>query len=235
MLLDERPLVLLPSLAEAVGVNLAVVIQQLHFHLANPDNGRVHAGEQWIYKTYEDWRALDFPFWSTPQIRRAFRSGEELGLIVSCQPEGRDSRRKYYRIQYDALEKALAHARTWNISKSSDRMHEFVASSSSETTLAKTLPNGSTHQRSRGSRDVSVFFEDGSISEDQREAIRYFNSKLQPLGWLPVTKISKKLSKALEIFEAEDVRQLVDAVCENPEDVSIPKRRTLVRLLWSSY
>ena len=38
MLLDERPLVLLPSLAMAVGVNEAIVIQQLHFYLADLRN-----------------------------------------------------------------------------------------------------------------------------------------------------------------------------------------------------
>jgi hypothetical protein len=94
MLLDEHPLVLLPSLAKAVGAVGAVVLQQLHFHLANPNNGRVHDGERWIYKTYEDWQKDDFPFWSADQIRRIFRAQEKRRLIVSCQPEGRDSRRK---------------------------------------------------------------------------------------------------------------------------------------------
>ena len=104
MLLDERPLVLLPSLAQAVGVNEAVVIQQLHFHSANPDNGKIHNDKQWIYKTYSDWQATDFPFWSERTIQRTFLALEKRGLIVSCQPEGRESRRKYYRIDYQRLE-----------------------------------------------------------------------------------------------------------------------------------
>jgi hypothetical protein len=71
MLLDERPLVLLPSLAQAVGATGAIALQQLHFHLANPDNGRKHEGKRWIFKTYEDWQKDDFPFWSTDQVANA--------------------------------------------------------------------------------------------------------------------------------------------------------------------
>lgn len=91
-----------------------------------------------------------------------------------------------------------------------------------------------THGRSQSSRHAVIFF-DGSISEEQREAINYFNSKLTPLGWLPVTKISEELEKALEIFEAEDIRGLTDDVVGNSSDVRIPKRKTLVRLLWDNY
>src|SRR5206468_11981354 len=74
---------------------------------------------------------------------------------------------------------------------------------------------------------------DGFLSEDQREAIEHFNRKLVPLGWLPVTKVSDELSKAIEVFGADDVRRLVDAVVAGRK--SLPKRKTLVRLIWSNY
>ena len=106
VLLDERPLVLLPSLASVVGVNGAIVIQQLHFHLTG-DGGRIHAGEKWIYKTYQQWQANDFQCWSIPQIKRIFRALSRRKLVISCQPEGRLSRRKYYRINYQALDAML--------------------------------------------------------------------------------------------------------------------------------
>jgi hypothetical protein len=118
MLLDERPLVLFPSLAIAVGVEEAIVLQQLHFHSADPNNGRVHDGEQWIYKTYEDWRSDDFSFLSTRQLQRIFLKLEKKGLVVSCQPEGRYNRRKYYRIDYEQLEKIPSRTRTRNVPKS---------------------------------------------------------------------------------------------------------------------
>src|SRR5260370_42640619 len=72
VLLNERPLVLLPSLAKAVGVNGAIVIQQVHFYLVDPNNGRIHDGEHWIFNSYEQWQRNDFPFWSPITIRRIF-------------------------------------------------------------------------------------------------------------------------------------------------------------------
>src|SRR5439155_25867399 len=117
----------------------AIALQQLHYHLANPDNGRIHEGEQWIFKTCEDWQKDDFPFWSTYQIQRIFWALETKGLIVSCQPEGRNTRRKYYRIDYGALEEAMApRARAQDHAKSHHRSCEIASSFSSETTRAKT-------------------------------------------------------------------------------------------------
>lgn len=73
------------------------------------------------------------------------------------------------------------------------------------------------------------------VSEEQEQAIDYYNTSLAPLGWLPVTKVSDELTKALEIFDGDDIRRLVDVVIEGSDDISIPKRKTLVRLLWSNY
>jgi hypothetical protein len=48
-----------------------------------------------------------------------------------------------------------------------------------------------------------------------------------------VTKISPAIDKALEVFDADDIRELVDVIANSPV-VSVPKRRTLVRLLWDN-
>jgi hypothetical protein len=108
MLMPERPLVLFPSLAKAIGTDEAIVMQQLHFHAADPNNGRQHNGEQWIYKTYEGWQANDFPHLNTRKLQRIFLKLEKKKLVVSCQPEGRNNRRKYYRIDYDRFDEFLA-------------------------------------------------------------------------------------------------------------------------------
>ena len=94
VLLDERPLILLPSLAKAVGVDAAIAIHQLHFHLTSPRNGRVRDGKRWVFNTYEQWQENDLPFWNVFKIQRVFLELEKRKLIVSCQPEGRASRRK---------------------------------------------------------------------------------------------------------------------------------------------
>jgi hypothetical protein len=81
---------------------------------------------------------------------------------------------------------------------------------------------------------VPLDFEGGLwLDDDQREAIAYYNRELTPLGWLPVTTISPELDRALDVFDADHIRTLVDAVVAGDRDV--PKRKTLVRLLWSNY
>ena len=107
MLLDQRPLVLLPTLAAMVGTDAAIILQQLHYYLADPDSGKEHDGERWIFNTYEGWQEHDFPHLSTKQIQRIFLRLEKRGLVASCQPEGRKNRKKYYRIDYHRLDELL--------------------------------------------------------------------------------------------------------------------------------
>lgn len=98
LLLDEPTIPVLPSLAKAVGLNEAIVIQQLHFLAKSPRSGKVINGHKWIYNTYAEWREY-FPWWSERTIERIFKELEEVKqFVVSCQPEGRVSRRKYYRL-----------------------------------------------------------------------------------------------------------------------------------------
>jgi hypothetical protein len=99
LLIDDEPLQVLPKLAVSMGLDEAIVIQQLHYWL-NPrrKSGKVIGGRRWIYNTYKEWRETNFPFWSEIHIKRLFLNLEKSGVIVSCQPEGRMSRRKYYRL-----------------------------------------------------------------------------------------------------------------------------------------
>lgn len=99
LLMDEEALQVLPSLAVAVGLDEAIVIQQLWYWL-NPKRkvGRILEGHRWIFNTYAEWRQSNFPFWSEIHIKRLFLSLEKNGIVISCQPDGRMSRRKYYRL-----------------------------------------------------------------------------------------------------------------------------------------
>jgi hypothetical protein len=103
LLIEEPPLQVLPALAIKIGLNEAIVLQQLHYLLRNPLFGRKLGEHRWIFNTYEEWRSRFFPFWSCDTIKRTFGALAKRGLIVSCQPEGRLSRRKHYRVNYEEL------------------------------------------------------------------------------------------------------------------------------------
>lgn len=103
-LIHEPPLQLLPSLAVAIGLNEAIVLQQVHYWLNNPKAGVEKDGQKWIFNTYEQWRE-NFPFWSDKTIQRTFLSLEAKKLIITAQFNIKDrDATKFYRIDYGQLE-----------------------------------------------------------------------------------------------------------------------------------
>jgi len=77
-LIDDYPLLVLPNLAKAIGLNEAIFLQQLHYWL----NTSIHTfeGQRWIYNTASAW-AEQFPFWSEKTIRRTVNKLKEQNLI----------------------------------------------------------------------------------------------------------------------------------------------------------
>lgn len=102
MLIDEYPLLVLPSLAVAIGLNEAIALQQLHYWMQNPKGTVIVDGEKWTYNTYEEWQQQNFPFWSERTVQRVFLSLEKMDLVIAKQMPNYD-RKKYYRIHYANL------------------------------------------------------------------------------------------------------------------------------------
>lgn len=96
---------MLPSLAMEVGLNATILLQQLHFRSLIPTN--VRNGHKWVYKTYEEWKNEEFPFWSVDTIKRAIRRLENSGYIISTASYNRMKmdEAKWYRINYTKLQR----------------------------------------------------------------------------------------------------------------------------------
>ncbi len=103
LLINEPPLLVLPSLAKAIGLNDAIITQQLHYWLENPKAGVEREGFKWIFNTYDEWQE-NFPFWSVSTIKRTFLDLEEKGVVISAQMDAKSrDMRKYYRLNYEKL------------------------------------------------------------------------------------------------------------------------------------
>ena len=102
LLLDERPIMVLPKLACEIGLNEAIILQQIHYWLQKSKN--IEAGHKWIYNTYNAWQK-QFPFWSIPTIRRTITSLEKQGVLITgnFNKVGFD-KTKWYRIDYQKIE-----------------------------------------------------------------------------------------------------------------------------------
>jgi hypothetical protein len=98
LLLDESPLVVLPSLACAVGLNEAIILQQVHYWLA-ASKTEIN-GHRWVYNTVKQW-ADQFPFFSEQTIARALKSLRDRGVLVAEKlAEDRFDKTLFYRIDY---------------------------------------------------------------------------------------------------------------------------------------
>lgn len=103
LIINEYPLMLLPSLAVAIGLNEALVLQQVHYWLDPRLNKNYHNNRYWVYNSYQKWQE-QFPFWAERTLRRAINSLEikEL-LIYDFFNKTTFDKTKWYTINYDAV------------------------------------------------------------------------------------------------------------------------------------
>lgn len=97
ILFNEQPLVINVELAMVIGLNEAIVLQQIHYWMSK-GSGIEHDGVKWIYNTYEQWKE-QFPFWSTDTIKRALTTLNTKGLVrVEQLNKSKHDRTNYYTI-----------------------------------------------------------------------------------------------------------------------------------------
>ncbi len=103
LLIHEPPLQVLPSLAVKIGLNEAMVLQQIHYWISNPLNKNIVNDRRWVYNTYEDWNK-QFPFWSKDTVIRTLKSLELKKLVISGTfNKATWDRTKWYTIDYESL------------------------------------------------------------------------------------------------------------------------------------
>lgn len=102
LLIDEHPLQVLPSLAEAIGLNEAIVLQQLHYWLK--DSKKIYDGKPWTYNSVAEWQK-QFPFWSESTIRRTINNLRKLDLVEVTSKYNKMPMDKtlWYTVRYDVL------------------------------------------------------------------------------------------------------------------------------------
>jgi uncharacterized phage protein (TIGR02220 family) len=102
LLIMESPVMIIPSLAVKIGLNEAVVLQQIHYWLGISKH--MIRGRNWVYNTYEEWQK-QLPFWSVSTIKRTIHSLEMKGLLLSDNyNEMKMDKTKWYSIDYYKLQ-----------------------------------------------------------------------------------------------------------------------------------
>lgn len=142
LLINEPPLQVLPSLAKAIGLNEAIMLQQVHYWL---HHAKVkHEGRMWIYKTLDQWHEQDFSFWSLDTIKRTISSLRKMKLLlVEKLSSNSFNRVNHYTIDYQALSKLEINKAESLVTTDKCNMHQSKDAES-------TQHEGNMHQSDKG-------------------------------------------------------------------------------------
>jgi len=104
---NETPIIISTTLAMKIGLNEALMLQQLNDLVQTA--GSVREGEKWVSKTLMEFHQ-QFPFWSKSTIDRILKKLEQLNLIeVGNFNERKTDRKKWYRINEKEVKKIFYH------------------------------------------------------------------------------------------------------------------------------
>ena len=197
LLIDDYPIQILPKLATEIGLNEAIVLQQIHYWLNQSSHNR--DGKKWIYNTYDDWNK-QFPFWSVMTIRRVINSLEKqkLILIANYNKAGFDKTR-WYSIDYSVVESVNRRC------------------VQNEQTVRSKRTNGSVQSEQTNTIDYteitteSISMSDKSDAAPYKTIIKYLNNKVNK-RFSYKSESNRKLIKARfnEGYKLDDFIKVID-------------------------
>ena len=110
LLMDGTQIPVLSELAQVVGLNEAIVLQEVYYwcKVNKRENRPIHDGYYWVYNSYEEWTDRHFPWWHKDTVRGIFTRLEKNGLLISGNyNKSKMDRTKWYRFNFPALKAAV--------------------------------------------------------------------------------------------------------------------------------
>ncbi|ETA73482.1 hypothetical protein [Ligilactobacillus equi] len=103
LLFDNYPLLVDRSLAEMIGLEKAVIVQQIHYWLQKKNN--FHDGRYWVYNSIGKWREEQFRFIKSKNtLSKYLKELENDGILITGNyNKMKFDRTKWYTIDYDVL------------------------------------------------------------------------------------------------------------------------------------
>ena len=210
LLFNERPLVVSPKLAEALGdVDKAIILQQLHYWVQK--SGHIKNGRRWVYNTMKGWQK-QFPWIkSTTSLDNKFKSLIKLGLVLDDNfNQAKFDRTKWYTIDYEAFsEFERAFTKNWEMEtpKNGECKNQELVNGNTNNCETNTIDYTETTTESN-TEDILPGKPDGI---PYSEIVDYLNQKARK-KFKATTDKTKRLIKARfnEGFGVADFKQVVD-------------------------
>ena len=201
LLINENPIMIQPTLVMKLGLNQAIIIQQVHYWLLKSPH--IKDGKRWIYNTYKDWKQ-QFPFWSEKTIMRTFLALEKEGYVVSANYNRmKIDKTKWYSIDYDKL--AEIEEDLVNVPAGPFVSLQGTSEPLMEDSLAEAIPEINTETNTE-----SIY-----TPLPIAEIITYLNNQTNA-NYKPSSRKTRKLIKARwnEGFRYDDFKKVIDIKTE---------------------
>ena len=202
LLIDEPPLQVLPSLAREIGLNEAIMLQQMHYWLIK-SNHEVE-GVKWFYKTLEDWQT-EFPFWSTMTIRRTLTNLEKQKVIrIGNFNKKKFDKTKWYTIEYQCVNRRCVQYEQTMCSNRTDGCVQF------EQTYTREYTETTTEKNVTEEKPLKVVW-----TEETKHIIDYLNKRTGKKYSVKTKKTAQLIHKLLDNgFTVEDFERVIDIKCK---------------------
>lgn len=204
LLINEPPLQVLPSLAKEIGLNEAIMLQQMHYWLLKSANE--FTGVKWFYKTLEEWQT-EFPFWSAMTIRRTLGSLEKQKIIkIGNFNKKKFDKTKWYTIDYQRVNRRCVQNEQTMCSDCTDGCVQFEQTYTREYTETTTENNNNVSEE----KPLKVVW-----TEETKHIIDYLNKRTGKKYSVKTKKTAQLIHKLLDNgFTVEDFERVIDIKCK---------------------
>ena len=223
LLIDDYPIQVLPTLAKEIGLNEAIVLQQMHYWLNMSKHN--YDDKKWIYNSYTKW-VLQFPFWSESTVKRAIGSLEKQNLLyIGNYNKAGFDKTKWYSINYEELNK--------RVTRPSGQNDPTIGSkwTDDEFNLNRPIPETTTETTTETKNSLSG----NPTRTPYKEIIDYLNEKTGR-NYKHIAKVNQRAIKARmnEGYTLEDFKTVIDKKSDEWNDDAKMKKFLRPETLFST-
>jgi hypothetical protein len=230
LLFDESPLVVSPQLAVVLGLNEAIIIQQLHYWLQKAP--KVRDDRAWVYNSIKDWRE-QFPFFSTNTIRRTLDKLTADSIVIKGDfNKVSFDKTSWWSIDYESL-----NAITRNHKSMCPKWANGYAQNGQTDVpkMGKPIPETNTEtnteniKKEKGSKNINGLIENFTETKNLIEALQGFvkmrSAIKKPMTDRAFEMLLRKLDKLAKTDDAK-ITLLDQSIFNGWQDIYPPKEQT---------
>jgi len=107
LLIDEAPVYFAKTLTKYIGLEKAIILQQVHFWLEvnKRDEKNYYENRYWVYSSFEQWAERDSSWWSQRKLLSLFCKLCDSKILIKKQLKKEQmDRTNFYTINYEKLD-----------------------------------------------------------------------------------------------------------------------------------